>query len=108
MIAQAPLAHAGGGWSGAQRLTSKQSVYPDIVIDSQGVQHIVYTESDFVSRYIVRYINNRSGQWSDPVTVSPSGFRAELPRLSTITIQGRVYLALVYKARLGNNANSRI
>lgn len=108
MIAQAPLAHAGGGWSGAQRLTSSQSVYPDIVIDSQGVQHIVYTESDFVSRYIVRYINNRSGQWSDPVTLSPSGFRAELPRLSTITIQGRVYLALVYKARLGNNANSRI
>jgi len=104
-----PTAQAADGWSGTQRITNSQiEIFPDIVTDSQGVSHVVYTETpDFASR-IVRYMNNRGGQWSSPVTLSSGGLIADLGRLSTVTINGNVYLALVYKGKVGNNNTSRI
>jgi hypothetical protein len=106
----ARVAQAADGWSSAQRITSnRQAIFPDIVIDSQGVSHVVYTETpDFNSSRIVRYMHNRGGSWSGPVTLSSAGLFADLGRLSTVTINGQVYLAAVYKARTGNNVTSRI
>jgi hypothetical protein len=105
-----PTAQAADGWSGTQRITNNQiGIFPDIVTDSQGVSHIVYTETpDFNTSRIIRYMNNRAGQWSSPVTLSSSGLYADLGRLSTITINSNVYLALVYKGKSGNNLTSRI
>ena len=101
-------AHAGDGWSGAQRITSSQSLFPDITTDSQGVHHLVYTEtSDFTSRS-VRYRNDRGGQWNDSVLLSTPGTIADLARLSTVTVNGQVLVGVVYKARVGNNNNTRI
>jgi hypothetical protein len=105
-----PAAQAADGWTSAQRLTNNQiALFPDIVIDSQNVTHIVYTQTpDFDTVRIVRYINNRGGGWSSPVTLSAPGLFADLGHLSTVTLNGQVYLALVYKARTGNNSTSRI
>ncbi len=104
------VAHAADGWTSAQRLTNdKIALFPDIVVDSQNVTHIVYTQTpDFNTSRIVRYINNRGGSWSAPVTLSAPGLFADLGRLSTVTLNGKVYLALVFKAKTGNNSTSRI
>ena len=49
------------------------------MIDSQNVTHIVYTQTpDFNTSRIVRYINNRGGSWSAPVTLSAPGLFADL------------------------------
>ena len=78
------------------------------MIDSQNVTHIVYTQTpDFNTSRIVRYINNRGGSWSAPVTLSAPVY-LPIGRLSTVTLNGKVYLALVFKAKIGNNVNSRI
>jgi hypothetical protein len=104
------VAQAADGWTSAQRLTNNQiALFPDIVVDSQNVTHIVYTQTpDFNTVRIVRYINNRGGNWSSPVTLSAPGLFADLGRLSTMTLNGKVYLALVYKGKTGNNVTSRI
>jgi len=104
------VAQAADGWTSAQRLTNNQiGLFPDIVIDSQNVTHIVYTQTpDFNTSRIVRYINNRGGNWSAPFTLSAPGLFADLGRLSTVTLGGKVYLAAVYKAKTGNNVTSRI
>jgi hypothetical protein len=103
-------AQAADGWSAAEQLTDDQiALFPDIVIDSQNVTHIIYTQTpDFNTVRIVRYINNRSGSWSAPVTLSGDALFADLGRLSTVTLNGQVYLAAVYKGRTGNNLTSRI
>ena len=104
------VAQAADGWTSAQRLTNdKIALFPDIVVDSQNVTHIVYTQTpDFNTSRIVRYINNRGGSWSAPVTLSAPGLFADLGRLSAVTLNGKVYLALVFKAKTGNNSTSRI
>jgi hypothetical protein len=104
------VAQAADGWTTAQRLTNNQiGLFPDIVIDSQNVTHVVYTQTpDFNTSRIVRYMNNRGGNWSAPFTLSAPGLFADLGRLSTVTLSGKVYLAAVYKAKTGNNVTSRI
>jgi hypothetical protein len=104
------IAQAADGWSTAEQLTNDQiALFPDILIDSQNVTHIVYTQTpDFNTSRIVRYINNRGGSWSAPVTLSAPGLFADLGRLSTVTLNGQVYLAAVYKAKTTNNLSSRI
>jgi hypothetical protein len=104
------VAQAADGWSSAEQLTNDEiALFPDIVVDSQNVTHIVYTQTpDFNSSRIVRYINNRGGSWSAPVTLSAPGLFADLGRLSTVTLNGQVNLALVFKAKTGNNSTSRI
>src|SRR4051812_38099903 len=84
LAASAPqVARAADGWSSAQRITSDEiAINPDMVIDSQNVTHIVYTQTpDFNSQRSVRYINNRGGSWSDPVTLSSDDLFADLGRL---------------------------
>ncbi len=103
-------AQAADGWSAAEQLTNDEiALFPDIAIDSENVTHIVYTQTpDFNSSRIVRYIDNRGGNWSAPITLSGPGLFADLGRLSTVTLNGKVNLALVYKARTGNNSTTRI
>ena len=69
------VAQAADGWSTAEQLTNEEiALFPDILIDSQNVTHIVYTQTpDFNTSRIVRYINNRGGTWSAPVTLSALG-----------------------------------
>ena len=104
------VAQAADGWSSAEQLTNLEiALFPDIVVDSQNVTHIVYTQTpDFNTSRIVRYINNRGGSWSAPVTLSAPGLFADLGRMSTVTLNGKVYLALVFKAKTGNNSTTRI
>jgi hypothetical protein len=111
LVGPAPrTAQAADGWSAAEQLTNDDiALFPDIVIDSQNVTHIVYTQTpDFDTSRIVRYINNRGGSWSAPLTLSGDGLFADLGRLSTVTLNGQVNLAVVYKAKTGNNLSSRI
>lgn len=106
-----PAARAADSWGTAEQLTSNQSLFPDVVIDSNGVSHVVFAETpDFNTHRAVRYINNSSGQWSAPFTLSAPGMFADLPRLSTMTVNGQVYVAAVYKARpeAGKNTANRI
>ena len=99
-MSTAIIGRSADGWSSAQQLTNDDiAIYPDIVIDSQNVTHIVYSQTpDFNSSEVVQYINNRGGSWSDPVTLSAPGLFAEFARLSTLTLNDKVYLALVFKA----------
>jgi hypothetical protein len=111
LVGSAPrTAQAADGWSSAEQLTNDEiALFPDIVIDSQNVTHIVYTQTpDFNTSRIVRYINNRGGSWSAPFTLSAPGLFADLGRLSTVTINGQVNLAVVFKAKTGKNDTSRI
>lgn len=104
------VAQAADGWLTAEQLShDDQALYPDILADSQNVTHVVYTQTpDLDTGRIVRYINNRGGSWSTPFTLSAPGLFADLGRLSSVTLNGQVNLAVVYKAKTGNNLTSRI
>jgi hypothetical protein len=98
-------------WSQANSLTtgSQQAVYPDVVIDTNDVAHVVYTETpDFSSSARVMYVNNRGGNWSTPKSLFSGVTLAERPRISTKTANGRIYLGVVMKGRTGDIYSSRI
>lgn len=98
-------------WSEAERLTSSgaDSVGPDIVTDTQGVSHIVYTETDFGSVGNVYYINNRTGAWSTPVQISidtrtePGGGNKAVS-IASYTLNGTTHLGVAYQARRSNGS----
>lgn len=96
-------------WSPAKRLTrNAMGLFPDIVYDSHDVGHVVYTQTpDFTARRVY-YMANRGGQWTAPVALSRSGMVGDLARLSTVRVNGSDYVGVVYKAKAGNNVNSRI
>lgn len=98
-------------WSVEERLTGAgvDSVGPDIVIDSQGVSHIVYTETDFGDNGIVYYINNRAGTWGSPIPISidtrtePGGGQKAVS-IASYTNSGIVHLGIAYQARRGDGS----
>ncbi|NJP05347.1 MAG: exo-alpha-sialidase [Chloroflexaceae bacterium] len=103
LAAQQPIGHhpiapvaAVGTWSQEERLTSTSvdSIKPDVVIDTEGVSHIVYQETNFSSLHRVYYRHNRTGSWSIPLQLS--GDSSFDPAISTIAVDGRISIDVVY------------
>ncbi len=99
-------------WSDAERLTSSavDSLGPDITIDSLGVSHVVYVETDFGDKGDVYYTHNRAGSWSTPVRLSENtrteaGGGNKAVSISTATVGGVVYLGVAYQGRISGGDN---
>ncbi|NJO08268.1 MAG: exo-alpha-sialidase [Chloroflexaceae bacterium] len=91
-----------GQWSQPASISpiSVDAVDPEIVIDSLGVTHIVYAESNFSNKEDVYYLNNRDGIWSDPVRISGAE-RSFRPVIRTVTIGNQVILDVAWGTRTG-------
>lgn len=109
-VAQSSIPHANaaiGTWSTPTIISdrSQQGIYPDIATDSQNVSHVIYLSTpNFNTQLVIRYMNNRGGSWSSPVAISNLSALADFyPAISTVTVNGSVYVAVVYVQRGGGS-----
>jgi hypothetical protein len=98
-------------WLPASSLSdgSRQAIYPDVVVDSNDVAHVVYSDTpDFSSSSRVIYVNNRGGSWSAPKVLFKDVKFADRPRISTKSANGKIYIGVVMKGRNGDAFSTRI
>lgn len=102
LTSQQPPASAASTWTTAERLSSEEAVtsfFPDTVIDSAGVAHVVWYDSDFITSQVF-YTNNRGGTWRTPMKVFTGYPTVDRPRLSTVTVNGQIRVAIAARASL--------
>ena len=101
---------AASTWGGATPLTAtgRNSLVPDIIVDSNGVIHVVYSEADLdfgVNRQIL-YSNNASGSFSTLRVISGNVTgNAGQPRIATALIGGVTRVYVTFEARINPNSN---
>ncbi len=96
-IAAIPSHAQTDSWTSPSVITPSGSdaINPGIAIDSTGVSHVVYQETNFSSFNRVWYLNDIGGSWNNPVRLSNADNTID-PAISTVTVDGVVYVDVVY------------